>query len=353
MNHKNLGSLFDECSGSGQSLVLAIVYATEGSTYSNAGAQMVITGGGIFQGMLSGGCLEGDLAERARAVADSTTPQAVTYDLGKDDDELWGLGVGCDGLIRVFLQSLSPENNYQPFTSMQAAFNGNDVQVCATVVGSNVAGLDAGCTLILNGRKLHWSDIDEKHHEQIHTIADSVLQQRRSQTRRLDIGGQSCEILFTLLRPYPKILVLGAGMDAVPLVRFLAEMGWRAFVSDHRPAYVESGNFSVADEVSCVGAEDIGEKFDLDQYDAAIVMSHHLLTDEHYLRQLAASRIPYIGLLGPQHRRERLTKNLGKDGQALEGRLYGPAGLDINASGPASIALSIVAELQLQIARSD
>ena len=318
MNHKNLCSVFGEWSGSGQPLVLASVYATEGSTYSKAGAQMLITGGGIFQGMLSGGCLEGDLAERARTVADSGKPQAVTYDLGQDDDELWGLGVGCDGLIRVFLQSLSPENDYQPFTSMQAVFNGNDVQVCATVIDSGVEGLHAGCTLILNGGTIHWSDIAEKYHEQICSIADGVLLQRHSQSRRLDIGDRECEILFTLLRPYPKILVLGAGMDAVPLVRFIAELGWRAFVSDHRPAYVESGDFSVADEVSCIGAEDIGRKTDLDQYDAAIVMSHHLLTDEHYLRQLAASRIPYIGLLGPQHRRQRLMNNMAEQAGALE-----------------------------------
>jgi xanthine/CO dehydrogenase XdhC/CoxF family maturation factor len=353
LNHKKLGSVFDEWSGSGQPMVLASVYSTEGSTYSKAGAQMLITGGGVFQGMLSGGCLEGDLAERAQAVASSGAPQAVTYDLGQDDDELWGLGVGCDGLIRVFLQSLSKENDYQPFRSMQAAFNGNDVQVCATVVGSSVAGLDAGTALVLNGGTIQWSDIDQKYHDQIRGIADRVLSERRSQTRQMDIGNQSCELLFTLLRPYPKILVLGAGMDAVPVVRFIAELGWRAFVSDHRPAYADNDDFSVADAVSCIDAQDIGKKFDLDQYDAAIVMSHHLVTDEHYLRQLAASRIPYIGLLGPRHRRERLMKNLGDDGQTLEGRLYGPAGLDINASGPASIALSIVAQLQQQITKSD
>jgi len=347
------GSAFDEWSRNGQPLVLASVYATEGSTYSKAGAQMLINGAGMYQGMLSGGCLEGDLAERAKAVASSGMPQTVTYDLGQDGDELWGLGVGCDGLIRVLLQLLSPENDYQPFNSMQAARNGNDVHVCATVVSSDVAGLDAGRALVIRGGTIEWSDVAQKYHDRIRETADRVLTEGRSQTRRMNIGDQSCELLFTLLRPYPKVLVLGAGLDAVPLVRFIAELGWRAFVSDHRPAYVDNGDFAVAEEVCCVNAQNIGDYFELDHYDAAIVMSHHLLTDEHYLRQLAASRIPYIGLLGPRHRRERLMKNLGADGRALEGRLYGPAGLDINASGPASIALSIVAELQQQIAVRD
>jgi len=309
---------------------------------------MLITSGGQFQGMLSGGCLEGDLAERAKAVASSGEPQAVTYDLGQDDDELWGLGVGCDGLIRVFLQLLNPEKDYQPFTSMQAAFTGNDVQICATVVASSSQGLTAGGTLVLNDDAIIWSDIDEKHFEQFRTTANRVLSEGRSQCRSIVIGNQTCEVLFTLLRPYPKVLVLGAGMDAVPLVRFVAEMGWRAFVSDHRQAYIDNGDFSAADQVCCIDAREIATNFDLDRYVAAIVMSHHLLTDEHYLRQLAASRIPYIGLLGPRHRRERLMKSLGEDSEGLEGRLHGPAGLDINASGPAAIALSIVAQLQQQ-----
>ena len=352
MNSKNLVVVFDKWAGSGQPLVLASVFRTEGSTYSKAGAQMLITSGGQFQGMLSGGCLEGDLAERAKAVASSGEPQAVTYDLGQDDDELWGLGVGCDGLIRVFLQSLNAENNYQPFTSMQAAFTGNDVQICATVVASNIQGLAAGGALVLNDDAVIWSDIDKKHYEQIRRTANSVLPEGRSQCRSMKIGNQSCEVLFTLLRPYPKVLVLGAGMDAVPLVRFIAEMGWRAFVADHRQAYIDNGDFSAADEARCIDAQEIATNFDLDRYDAAIVMSHHLLTDEHYLRQLAASRIPHIGLLGPRHRRERLIKSLGEDGEGLKGRLHGPAGLDINASGPAAIALSIVAQLQQQFHRA-
>ena len=82
MTPKQLQKSFARWSGQGTALVLASVYETEGSTYSKAGAQMLITGDGDFQGMLSGGCLEGDLAERARAVLESGTPQSVTYDLG-------------------------------------------------------------------------------------------------------------------------------------------------------------------------------------------------------------------------------------------------------------------------------
>jgi xanthine/CO dehydrogenase XdhC/CoxF family maturation factor len=55
--------------------------------------------------------------------------------------------------------------------------------------------------------------------------------------------------------------------------------------------------------------------------------------------------IPYVGLLGPVDRRRRLLADLGAAGARLAGRVHGPAGLDIGGRGPASIALSIVAEI--------
>ena len=133
MTAKLLSDAFEKWSADGQPLVLASVYETEGSTYSKAGEQMLITHDGNFQGMLSGGCLEGDLAARAKDVAVSGDPQLVTYDLRADDDELWGLGVGCDGMIRVFLQRLDKENNYEPFSSMRSAYEGSDWQYAVTM----------------------------------------------------------------------------------------------------------------------------------------------------------------------------------------------------------------------------
>ena len=124
MNSTKLLQFFDERCERGESLVLVTVYETEGSTYSKAGAQMLVDQNGIFRGMLSGGCLEGDLAIRAQQVLESGTPQTVTYDLGQDNDELWGMGVGCDGLMRVFLQPLVAKTDYAPFRQIADVMRG-------------------------------------------------------------------------------------------------------------------------------------------------------------------------------------------------------------------------------------
>ncbi len=124
-------------------------------------------------------------------------------------------------------------------------------------------------------------------------------------------------------------------------------------MQDHRPAYIESGDFSAAEAVHCVPVTEAASTIGLNQFAATIVMSHHLASDRQYLRQLAATDIGYIGLLGPRDRRRRLLEELGEIADSLTPRLHGPAGLDIGGRGPASIALSIVAELHQELMLAD
>lgn len=352
MTWRDLQASFTSWSGRGDPLVLATVFETEGSTYSKAGARMLITGDGRFQGMLSGGCLEGDLAMRARAVLDSGEPQSVTYDLrvGEEDD-VWGLGVGCDGLIRVFLQPLSPADGYEPFATMSRVLGGDRPGTAATVIRSSRPELPAGASAVAAGDEAWWFGIPAAHRDAVARAGRDALAAGTSRVAALTAGDSTVDLLCALLEPPPRILVLGAGLDAEPVVRLAAELGWRVTVQDHRPAYIEKGHFGGAEAVLCVPADALGETVDWSRYRAVIVMSHHLETDRKYLAQLAATGIPYVGLLGPRNRRRRLLDELGPAAQSLEPRLHGPAGLDIGGEGPASIALSILAEMHAKLMR--
>lgn len=352
MTATGLLNAFSAWSAEKKPLVLASVFETAGSTYSKAGAQMLITGDGDFQGMLSGGCLEGDLAERARAVLESGHPQTVTYDLGSNDEELWGLGIGCDGLMKIFLQPLSPDAEYEPFATMVQALAGDSEQVAATVIESAIDNLPTGATMVTVDGETAFSDVESEYDQQIGAIIGATLLARQSASHDIAAEGGKASLLLSLLQPPPAILVLGAGLDAEPVVRFASELGWRVTVQDHRPAYIESGSFAGAELLQCVPVSDISATLDLDRYAATIVMSHHLVSDRQYLRQLAKSRIPYIGLLGPIDRRRRLLDELGEFSETLEPRLHGPAGIDIGGRGPASIALSIVAEMHQELMRA-
>ena len=85
--------------------VLATVVATEGSTYRKSGARMVVLPDGRYQGLLSGGCLEGDLRYHADEVRVRGAPKLVAYDPRESDDALFGLGSGCEGAMRILLES--------------------------------------------------------------------------------------------------------------------------------------------------------------------------------------------------------------------------------------------------------
>jgi xanthine/CO dehydrogenase XdhC/CoxF family maturation factor len=112
-------------------------------------------------------------------------------------------------------------------------------------------------------------------------------------------------------------------------------------VIDHRPAFADASRFDKGVVVIEARPEDLGRQVDLADISAVMVMSHNLDHDEVYLGQLLEAAPAYVGVLGPTHRRERLLARLGQGGA----RVYGPAGLDIGAELPESIALSIMAEI--------
>lgn len=349
MHQRKLLEFFNARWKDGQPLALATVFATEGSTYSKAGARMLIDANGVFQGMLSGGCLEGDLAIRARAVIDSLEPQVVTYDLGNDGDELWGLGVGCDGLMRVFLQPLTEQRGYEPFATMIRIVAGDSPAVAATVISSAATSAPAGASVLLSDDCTQHFDLDAPTTRILESRCRERLASGNAVLETHAIAGEDVDVLYSLIEPPPNVLILGAGLDAEPLVKFASELGWRCTVSDHRPAYIESNQFDDAEQTLCSAAEDIHKVLDLDRFDMAVVMSHHLASDRAYLHQLTDTRISYIGLLGPVGRKARLLDEIGESAMRLQHRLHGPAGIDLRGSGPVAIALSIVAEMQLAL----
>lgn len=339
MNKPGLIGFFEARRDRGDPLVLVTIFETSGSTYSKAGTHMLIDGEGDFQGMLSGGCLEGDLALRAGEVIESGEPQTVTYDLARDD-ELWGLGVGCDGVMQVFLQALTAANGYQPFQAIAAAMQADGPARLAIVIESGHPDAPPGAAAIGEEGRVRGLGLADA------TAGRLLRDVRRPVCEQVVVDEHPVSVLNAAIVPPPRVLVLGAGPDAEPLVRLAAELGWRCTVVDHRDAYVASGSFAAAEQVICQPAGELSGALDLSHYRAAVVMSHHLASDRSYLEQLAATDIRYVGLLGPAARRDRLLSELGERGRGLAGRLRGPAGIDIGGRGPAAIALSIVAEIQ-------
>jgi len=342
MGARHLLQSFDAWRTAGEPLVLATVYETAGSTYSKAGHRILLAANGDYRGLVSGGCLEGDLAERARGVVATAQAAAVTYDMRDSADDLWGLGVGCNGLLRVFLQPLLPANDYQPFRAIAERLAGTKEAGVATVIESERPDLAVGATVVVDDSAEGVFGANAAGAQLLRAAARGVMQ-----TGKARLGAeQGCRILCAPLRAIPKLLVLGGGLDAIPLVGIAAELGWFVTVADHRPGYLARGGFERAERTVLVEPGKLAASLPLRDFDAIVVMSHHLATDRKYLGELAGVPTRYIGVLGPRARRDRLLEDLIDTAPQLRERLRGPVGLDIGADSPESIALSILAELQ-------
>jgi xanthine/CO dehydrogenase XdhC/CoxF family maturation factor len=219
MNIAGLLSFFGERREGGAPMVLVTVYETRGSTYSKAGAQMLIDGEGRFHGMLSGGCLEGDLALRAAKVIDTGESMTVEYDLSQDDD-LWGLGVGCDGTMFVFLQRLSRQNGYRPFSAIASAMALDHPVSLALIIESASASIAAGSAVVLAGGQESIFGLDDESAAEL----SSWLHEAGGGCAGVNVGGQSLTALAARLEPPHRLLVPGAGLDAEPVVRLACEM---------------------------------------------------------------------------------------------------------------------------------
>jgi xanthine dehydrogenase accessory factor len=127
-------------------------------------------------------------------------------------------------------------------------------------------------------------------------------------------------------------------------------LGWRVSVVDHRPAYAVAADFPGADVRRC-DPHMLRSIVDIAGCHAAVVMSHHLASDASYLRELAHAGVPaYVGLLGPEARRSRLSQELGPLAETLKFRVRGPVGIDIGAVTPEGIALAIVSQIHAWLA---
>jgi xanthine/CO dehydrogenase XdhC/CoxF family maturation factor len=341
-----LSDFFKAHQACNEALVLATVAHTIGSTYRKAGAQMLIAADGSAAGLLSGGCLEADLMERTSSVLRTGKPMVVEYDTRSTDDVLWGIGLGCEGAMEILLTRLDAQNRYQPFAFAEHCRQAHRAARFAQVIASSNSAYSLGSWYLPE-------DVSNLPAAVTQALAPSAVPEHMRTAGQLvaqPIDAQGATFLIVPIELPLQLLVLGAGPDVMPLVEIAGLMGWHVTVLDHRPAYAVPQRFPRARRVHSRAARELDAELQLTQFDAAVVMSHHLTSDEAYLAALAASTVPYVGLLGPAPRRARLLNDIGEQARHLQDRLHGPIGLDIGAKTPETIALAIVSEIQAVLA---
>lgn len=353
---------FDDATAAGVRCALATLVSVEGSSYRRPGARMLVREGGASTGTISAGCLEGDVVEHARGVIRTGKAVLVEYDTASTGEEMaWGLGMGCNGIVRVLVEPLAPESLYVAALRRSCASAADAASSSVATVYEHTPSPSADATgQVEIGSRLFVGEDGEVLCEKlggvlarlIETDVRASTREGSSGVRVYELEGRTVKVFFETLAPPVPLVVFGAGQDALPVVELARTLGWLTEVVDSQARDASRARFAAADALTLARPEEIDARVRVTPRTLALLMTHNYAHDLALLKFLLASPARYVGVMGPRKRTERMLRELAEADPTFrleesdKSRLYAPAGLDLGANAPAEIALSIVAEMR-------
>jgi xanthine/CO dehydrogenase XdhC/CoxF family maturation factor len=282
---------------------------------------MLISDVHVRLGAISGGCLEEDLVERSKRVAASGNPELVVYDTTAENDIVWGVGLGCNGIVRILLERVPPRPPW------------------AVAVEENLRAGRATELVVV------WDS------------GDGPVGTRLRDDPVAGRQGSGSGVFRERVGPPTSLSIFGAGDDAQPLARMALELGWRVSVADPRPAMPTEERFPGVFALVLGPLDELVARSAPLPGSLVVVMTHHYQHDVPLLRHLLPLPLAYLGILGPRRRTEKILSEIAQSGlpitAAMRARLRAPVGLDLGADAPEEIALSIIAEMRSVVSGRD
>ncbi|MDN5203741.1 XdhC family protein [Fulvivirgaceae bacterium BMA10] len=344
---------YNQIDFSKQKAALATVVRIEGSSYRRPGARMLMTDDGRWTGAISGGCLEGDAMRRAIGIIREGKPELVTYNTYDDESAMYlGIGLGCNGIIDVLIEPLKGESNHRPVELLKKFVKERKRAVLATIYDRGEgAQCEEGERLMLKDEKVIENTFSNANlQDQVREDMLKIAGTGQSETKQYFSQDAPVAVFLEALNPPIHLMVFGGGYDAIPVAKLAKEIGWQVTVTDDCIAHLSPKRFPTADAVKQVDRKAVLDHLHFDAYTAALLISHNYRYDLAVLEQLLQCDVPYIGLLGPSKRADKLFGELKEKDIKLppnfEDRIYAPVGMNIGAETPDEIALSILAEIQ-------
>ena len=337
---------------------LATVVRVEGSSYRRTGARMLVMDDGVWVGGISGGCLEGDALKRARFAITRSESTLITYDTTEDDEHQIGVGLGCNGIIDVLFTPIDYNSKKNPVEILKTCMKSRrKTHILITITGLKNSSLDnikAGDVIEYDGLESLTHLQNEEIIKQIYDAVENQILIGKSAPLKFNLenGGRS-EVFIEILPPEIHLILMGNQYDVYPLTRLVKEMGWRVTIVAN-PLKVNSKISRIADEI--VLPDDLNGIF-FDNHTAIVLMSHDYKTDKYNLPKALKTDTPFIGMLGPRVRSEKIFTELMAEGINISEdnfeRIHAPVGLDIGAVSPEEIALSLIAEIRASFSNRD
>lgn len=348
MELSNIIQTYEESSKDGHSIFLATLVKTQGSTYRQPGAKMLITAQGKMVGSLSPGCLEKDIFEYTRQRMSDNKPVLLKYDTTAPEDIVWGFGLGCEGVIEILLEPLAPNNSLCPVQFFSQCLFNKQIGVMAAVIGvTGAVKVEVGERLIFQNEHTTTSNIkEEKLVQAIAFDSPTVKSSQKSALYQYHLTSGLIEVFIETIKPPTPLIIFGAGSDVLPVVKFAKTLGWHVTIVDCRALPQTYQRFTLADEVILTRRDILSKQVSIAQGTISLIMTHNYLDDLEIIKFLIPSSCLYVGLVGSKQRTEKILLDSQLPNHNLFHKLYNPVGLDIGAETPIEIALAIVAEIQ-------
>ncbi|MEH7082602.1 XdhC family protein [Neobacillus drentensis] len=331
--HEILNALFSDSYHEGD--CLATIIHVEGSAYRKEGTSMLLRSDGTKVGMLSAGCLETDLSYRAQEARDKGKVKTVIYDMREEDDLSWGQGAGCNGVIRVLLE---PVDAFLRDHLQKLKFhldNGHRV----TMMKKMTEEYSVSDYLFFSDDQHYFGKWHGRTLDEVKGLLNGIHQNFPKSGIKY-FAELPSNVYIHSFEPKPRLVVFGAGADAVPLVKIASQAGFSVTVSDWRSALCNGDHFPDADGWLVGNPYETIPLLHLTRSDSVLILTHQFQKDQEILNHLKGKELMYLGILGPRIRTQRLLEGL-----VFPQEINSPAGLSIGAEGPEEIAISLVAEL--------
>ena len=338
---RDIIAAYDKAVSQHKKTALATVVQVEGSSYRRPGARMLVTEAGEITGAISGGCLEGDALRKAQRAIHLKQNKLLIYDTIHEEDQSFGIQLGCNGIVYILLEPILPELENNPIQLLKKVAQDRKAAVLVTVFNPDKNATQTGtCLAALEGESPMTQD------EQLEQELALVFEQKQSKLR----SGSEYSTLFQFVPPAIHLVIVGAGNDAQPLVDMAFLLGWNITVADGRPAYATQQRFPQANQICLTTSDNLLSSIAIDEQTAVVLMTHNYNYDTIALKQLAHSPCKYIGVLGPKQKLEKMLDELSLSGLEMDSemqqKLHGPVGLDIGAETSEEIAVAVVAEIK-------
>jgi len=335
--------------------VLATVVHVDGSSYRRAGARMLVDEYGNITGAISGGCLEGDALRKALFALDRQENKLVTYDTSDEDDAVIGAQLGCNGIIQVLFEPMDYTDANNSCELLRKLAKEEVPMTISIVFDLDKSQKQLGTILIADeNHAVASKQIPDNLHKALLFKSKEVINEGISCFGVLAINDKEHYLFIQKHQPPVNLVLVGAGNDAQILAQQAELLGWKVTVTDGRPTHANKERFVGSCQVIVAKPEETLQNIKIDNRTCFVLMSHNYNYDLAVLKLLLGrSEIPYIGILGPLKKYNRMLNELVDDGIEVSkgdlNKIHAPVGLEIGAETPAEIGLSVLAEIQSEL----